>query len=149
VARVRRRRGRIQLHLDRDEREVITAIVEQLTPSLGKVARTIPRAYDDPSLQAEYQRWVAPELARGRDADLDVIRDCVTSGEDVTPLTEAQALAWARGLNHLRLAAGGILGIEADGWYEQAGEGLRETREYRVLMALGMLQEELVAALEG
>ncbi|MGH9121891.1 MAG: DUF2017 family protein [Acidimicrobiales bacterium] len=149
MAKVRRRRGRIQLHLDRAEREVIGAIVEQITPSLGKVARTTPRAYDDPTREAEYQRWVVPELERGRDADLEVIRDCVSSGEDMTPLTEAQALAWARGLNHLRLAAGGILGIEADGWYESAGDTLRGTPEYRVLMALGMLQEELVAAMEG
>jgi len=149
MAEVHKRGGRIQLHLDSDERAAIAQIVEQLAPQLGRVPRTAPVAYDEPELQSEYERWVRPELERGREADLDVIRDSVASGEDVTPLTEAQALAWARGLNHLRLAAGGLLGIDADGWEEQADPGLRRTTEFRVLMALGLLQEELVAALEG
>ncbi|MGA8014582.1 MAG: DUF2017 family protein [Candidatus Dormiibacterota bacterium] len=149
MAEVRRRRGRIQLRLDSSERAVIGAIVEQLAPHLGKVPRTSPVAYADPELQAEYERWVRPSVESGRNADLDVIRDSVSSGEDVTPLTEAQAMAWTRGLNHLRLAAGGLLGIDEDGWEEQASDQLRSSGEYRVLMALGLLQEELVAALEG
>ena len=124
-------------------------VVEQLAPQLGRVARTAPAAYDEPELQKEYERWVRPELDRGRQADLDVIRDCIGSGEDVTPLTEAQALAWARGLNHLRLAAGGVLGIEEDGWDQDAEAALRRSPEFRVLLVLGLLQEELVAALES
>jgi len=149
MAEVRKRGGRIQLQLDPDERAAIAQIVEQLAPQLGRVPRTTPVAYDDPELQGEYEKWVSPEVVRGRDSDLDVIRDCVASGEDLTLLTEAQALAWARGLNHLRLAAGGVLGIETDGWEQRAGAALQRSTEYRVLMALGLLQEELVAALEG
>lgn len=149
MAEVRKRRGRIQLHLDSDERAAIGRIVDELSPHLGRVARTAPVAYHDPKLEAEYDRWVRPDLERNREADLDVIRDCIGSGEDVTPLTEAQALAWARGLNHLRLAAGGLLGIEEDGWDQRADDAQRRSPEYRVLLALGLLQEELVAALEG
>jgi hypothetical protein len=149
VAEVHKRSGRIQLFLDADERKAIAKVVEQLSPQLGRVPRTSPIAYEDTELQAEYERWVRPEIERGREADLDVVRDCVGSDEDVTPLTEAQALAWTRALNHLRLAAGGVLGIDADGWEERADRALRRTPEFRVLIALALLQEELVAALEG
>jgi hypothetical protein len=149
VAEVRKRRGRIQLQLDADERAALESIVEQLSPQLGTVPRTIPVAYDDPELQAEYDRWVLPEIERGRKADLDIIRDCLGSGEDVTALTEDQALAWVRGLNLLRLAAGGRLGVEEDGWEQRADDALRRSPGFRVLLALGLLQEEMVAALEG
>jgi hypothetical protein len=64
-------------------------------------------------------------------------------------LDEDQALAWARGLNLLRLTAGGIMGVEEDGWEQQADEKLRRSPEFRVLLALGLIQEELIAVLEG
>jgi hypothetical protein len=67
----------------------------------------------------------------------------------VAALTEDQALAWVRGLNLLRLTAGGLLGIEDDGWDQRADDALRRSPEFRVLLALGLLQEELVAVLEG
>lgn len=149
MAEVRKRRGRIQIRLDADERAALLMIVEQLAPSLGQVRRTVPVAYDDPELQAEYDRWVRPEIDRGRGEDLDAIRACLGSGEDVTSLSDDQALAWVRGLNLLRLTAGGLLGVEEDGWEQRAEERVRHSTEFRVLLALGLLQEELVAVLEG
>ena len=149
MAEVRKRRGRIQIRLDADERAALVMIVDQLAPSLGQVRPTLPVAYDDPEFQAEYDRWVRPEIERSREADLDVIRDCIGSGEDVTVLTEEQALAWARGLNLLRITAGGIMGVEKDGWEQQADDAMRHSSEFRVLLALGLIQEELVAVLEG
>jgi hypothetical protein len=149
MAEVRKRRGRIQLHLDVNERAALEMIVEQLSPKLGQVRRTVPIAYEDAELQSEYDHWVRPEVERSREADLDVIRDSVGSGEDVTVLTEDQALAWTRGLNLLRLAAGGLAGIEDDGWEQHADDTMRRSPEYRMLLALGLLQEELVAVLEG
>ena len=149
MAEVRKRRGRIQLRLDRDERAALLMIVGQLSPKLGTVARTIPVAYEDAELQREYDRWVRPEIERSRGDDLDVIRTSLGAGEDVTPLTEEQALSWVRGLNLLRLTAGGLLGVEDDGWDQRADEALLRSPEYRVLLALGLLQEELVAVLEG
>jgi hypothetical protein len=149
MARVRRRRGRVQLQLDGDERAAIRGIVDELSPHLGHVARTIPVAYADAEMQKEYDHWVRPELDRGRDADLEVMRDCLDSGEDMTPLTEEQTLAWVRGLNHLRLAAGALLGVEQDGWELSTDAATREKSEFRVLLALGYLQEELIAALES
>ncbi|MGO8687444.1 MAG: DUF2017 family protein [Candidatus Dormibacteria bacterium] len=149
MAEVRKRRGRIQLRLDREERAALEMIVAQLSPKVGEVKRTVPIAYDDAELQREYDRWVRPEIDRSRGEDLDAIRESLGSGEDVTALTEDQALSWVRGLNLLRLTAGGLLGVEDDGWDQDADEALRRSPEYRVLLALGLLQEELIAVLEG
>jgi len=149
LAQVLRRRGRIQVRLNSQEREAMLSIVDGLAPRLSKPLAAPRHAYDDPKLEAEYDRWVRPEVERGRDADLAVVRDALSAGEDTLPLTEAQALCWLRAFNHLRVAAGEVLGIEADGWEETTSDATRETPEYGVLMALGYLQEELVAALES
>ena len=149
MAEVRKRRGRIQLHLDREERAALEMIVAQLSPKVGRVKRTVPVAYEDAEPQREYDRWVRPEIERSRADDLETIRASLGSGEDVTALTEDQALAWVRGLNLLRLTAGGLLGVEDDGWDQRADDALRRSPEYRVLLALGLLQEELIAVLEG
>ncbi|MBV8301436.1 MAG: DUF2017 family protein [Candidatus Dormibacteraeota bacterium] len=149
MAQVLRRRGRIQVKLDSRERDALLRILGELQPTLQTNLGRPPRAYDDPQMQAEYDRWVRPDVERGREADVAVVRDSLEAGEDTLPLTEAQALAWLRAFNHLRLAAGGILGIEEDGWETTLDERARRRPEYGVLMALGYLQEELVAALES
>jgi hypothetical protein len=148
MAQVLRRRGRIQVKLDAKERDALLGIIDGLTPQVaGLDART--RAYDEPELQQEYDRWVRPELERGRDADVSVVRDSLSAGENTLPLTEAQALAWLRAFNHLRLAAGAVLGVDSDGWEERADAAMKRRPEYGVLLALGYLQEELVAALQS
>jgi len=147
MAQVLRRRGRIQVRVDSREREALVGIVDALSPRLAAPLASAPRAYDDADLQAEYDRWVRPDIDRGREADIAMVRDALTAGEDTLPLTDAQALAWLRAFNHLRLAAGEILGIEDDGWDEAASDETKQKPEYGVLIALGYLQEELVAAL--
>jgi hypothetical protein len=149
VASIRRRRGRVEVKLDEDERRVLLGIVDSLTEVLGTVPRTSPRAFDDPKLEAEYQRWIAPELADARGADIDTVRRALGSDEEHCELDDAQALAWVRALNHLRLAAGGLLGIEDDGWEEAVPTGEHGRDEYRMLSALGWVQEALVDALDS
>jgi hypothetical protein len=149
VAQVLRRRGRIQVRLNAKEREALLSIIDRLAPRINAPLTAGRVAYDDATYQAEYDRWVRPEVERGREADLSAVRDSLNAGEDTLPLTEAQALAWLRAFNHLRAAAGDILGIEQDGWEETAAEKTKAAPEYGVLMALGYLQEELVAALES
>ena len=148
MASVLKRRGRVQVRLDADERAALLDILDRLGAQRGRALATKPRAYDDDSEQAEYERWVRPDIERGHDADLDVIRDGLAAGEGLLPLTEAQVYAWLRGFNQLRLAAGSTLGITADGWEAEATEAMRAQPEYGMLIALGWLQEELVAALE-
>ena len=146
MAQVQRRRGRIQVKLDANERAALVSTVERLQPHTKENSQA---AYDETDLQTEYSRWVSPELDRERDEDIAVVRQGLEAGEDTLPLTEAQAMAWLRAFNHLRLAAGRILGVDADGWEERADPLMRATPEYGILLALAYLQEELVAALEA
>jgi len=147
MAEVRKRGARVHLHLDRDERAALLLILDELSGEFGKHRRTMAVAYDDPELQAEYQRFVAPEVEHNRNQDVVVVRDCLTAEEDVTTLTEAQAMAWVRALNHLRLAAGGLAGIESTDWEKELIKAPQPA--VRALLALGYLQEEMVAALDG
>ena len=148
MASVLKRRGRIQVRLEAAERSALLDIVGRLQAQAGGSLATTPRAYEDSGMQAEYDRWVRPEVERGHEADLDVIRDSLGAGEEVLVLTEAQVMAWLRGFNQLRLAAGSLLGISEDGWELDATAEMRGRPEYGMLIALGWLQEELVAALE-
>lgn len=149
MASVLKRRGRIQVRFDSAEREALLGIIGGLETHIGRALATTPRAYDDDTMQGEYDRWVRPEIERGYEADLDVIRDSLGAGEELLVLTEAQTYAWLRGFNQLRLAAGSLLGITDDGWETAADDRLRARPEYGMLIALGWLQEELVAALES
>ncbi|MEO9044585.1 MAG: DUF2017 family protein [Candidatus Dormibacter sp.] len=149
MASVLKRRGRIQVRFDAAERDALLDIVGRLETHISRALATTPRAYDDKTMQSEYDRWVRPEIERGYGADLDVIRDALSAGEELLVLTEAQVYAWLRGFNQLRLAAGSLLGISEDGWETAASEQLRAKPEFGMLIALGYLQEELVAALES
>ena len=106
MAQVLRRRGRIQVKVDKSEREALIGIIDSLSPRLAAPLASAPRAYDDAKLQAEYDRWVRPDIEKGREVDLTMVRDALSGGEDTLPLTEAQTLAWLRAFNHLRVAAG-------------------------------------------
>jgi len=149
VASIRRRRNRVEVKFNDDERHVLLSIVDDLRGMLGSVPRTTPHAFEDAELEAEYQRWVAPELVNTRDADIDAIRRALSSDEDHAELDDKQALAWVRALNHLRLAAAGVMGIDADGWEEILTPAEQERDEYRMLSALGWVQEALVDALDS
>jgi len=125
------------------------SIVDVLAPHLGQVARTVPRAYDDPELEEEYSRLMRPEVEASRDADIELLRESLRSQGDRRELDDSQALSWARALNHLRLAAGALLGIEEDGWDEEADPALLESTEFTMLMALGWMQERIIQSLEA
>jgi hypothetical protein len=148
LASIRRARGRVEVRLDGEERAALLDIVEHLAPLLGTVPRTTPRAYDDDALDEEYGRFMRPEVEAAREADIDAVRESLRAGQDICLLDESQALSWTRALNHLRLAAGGTLGVEEDGWDEAADDTLLRRAEFTMLMALGWMQERLVAALE-
>ena len=132
-----KRRGRIQLRLDERERIALLDIIERLQVHISRALATTPRAYEDETKQAEYDRWVRPEIERGYEADLDVIRDALEADDELLVLTEAQVFAWLRGFNQLRLAAGSLLGITEDGWESAATDKLKAQPEFGMLMALG------------
>src|SRR5260221_14642287 len=113
-------------------------IIATLTPHLGHVARTVPHAYDDPKLDEEYARLMFPEVEASRDADIDQLRDSLQSGGDRRDLDDAQALSWTRALNHLRLVAGGLLGVEEGGWGHGVDQAVLEGAAVTMVMAPGV-----------
>jgi hypothetical protein len=149
LAQVLRRRGRIQVRLNQDERDALSHIVISLRPLVGATTAAAPLAYDDQESQADYSKWVHSDLERGRNVDVDLVSEGLSAGEDTLVLTEDQAFSWLRALTHLRLAAGTQLGISSDGWETGLPQQTQERIEYRMLTALGWIQEELIAALEA
>lgn len=138
----------MQLRLDEPERHALLDIVDRLSARDGAVA-TAPRAYADDADQAEYDRWVRPDIESGYEADLELVREGLGSDDELLVLTEGQVYAWLRAFNWLRRTAGATLGIERDGWETDADDATRKRPEYGMLIALGWLQEEMVAALES
>lgn len=149
MAAVRRHRGRVEVRLDDGERSALLSIVETLSPHLGTAARTAPRAYDDPDLEDDYARLMRPEVEASRDADIEAVRESLRGDGERRELDDAQALSWARALNHLRLVAGALLGIDSDGWDDEVDPRVIETTEFTMLMALGWMQERIVQAMEA
>lgn len=149
MAAIVRRGARVEVQLDRGEREVLLDIIDSLAPHLGSVERTVPRAYDDEKLDEEYARFMRPEVEASREADIEVMRESLRGERDRWQLDESQALSWTRALNHLRLVAGGMLGVEEDGWDAAPDDSLLRRGEFQMLMALGWVQEALVGALDG
>jgi Domain of unknown function (DUF2017) len=147
MAWVRRRLNRVELRLDRREREILLRVVDELRPGLGDDPRTRLRAYDDPHLDEEYQRYSRPEVEHVRAADIDAVRAALSGSDDRFRLSEEEALTWVRALNHLRLVAGARLGIDDDGWEERSDASMLEREEYAMLVTLGWVQENVVAAL--
>jgi Domain of unknown function (DUF2017) len=147
MAWVRRRLNRVELRLDRREREILLRIIDELRAGLGDDPRTRLHAYDDPALEAEYQRYSRAEVEHCRTADIDAVCGALGAGDDRFRLSEEEALTWIRALNHLRLVAGARLGIEDDGWEDHSDGRLLEREEYAMLVTLGWVQENVVAAL--
>jgi hypothetical protein len=82
-----------------------------------------------------------------RAADIDAVRAALGGSDDRFRLSEEEALTWVRALNHLRLVAGARLGIDDDGWEERSDPSMLEREEYAMLVTLGWVQENVVAAL--
>lgn len=148
MALVRRRRDRIQIVLDDRERHAIRSIVDALEPELAPVGSGGPPVYSRPEDADEFLRLIGPEIEAARAADLQVVREALAAGEDIALLTEPQGFAWLRAFNHLRLAAGRVVGADRDGWEAQASDEMRDSEAFRALIVLGWLQEELVSVLE-
>ena len=144
MAQVLNRRGRVQLRLDTNEREALLHVVGTLTPLVGQTLNGGQRAYESDAEQAEFDRWVRPDIERGRDSDIAAVQESLESGEDTIILTEPNAFSWLRAINHLRLAAAGVCGASHG---TQAAD--QETAEFRMFMLLSWLEEEFVAALEA
>jgi Domain of unknown function (DUF2017) len=142
-------KGRYQLNLGEDDREVLRHFVPQFTsllddPSQPALRRLFPPAYADQAFseqQEEYRRLMQEDLVERHRAELEL----VASTASAETLSEEELLAWSRALNSIRLVLGTLLDVSED---EEPDDHPASTEEalYRWLTyVLG----EAIDALEG
>lgn len=148
----RARNGRIQLALPEHEREVVRRMLPQLRELLtlgsndDRTRRLFPTAFhDDPDAEAEYRRYMHPELVTSR---LTAI-DAVEASLDRTELTEEEATAWMQSVNGVRLVLGTLLDVDEDLDLDRIADDNPEIQGYAIYSYLSALLDELVHALEG
>jgi hypothetical protein len=159
MARIRRYQGRVEVWLDDRECAALLRAVDELRddvtaskPAEGAApaaARLRPRAYDDPAMESEFQRYAAPEITALHGADVTALREDLAGKTQPLRLDDDRALLWLRSLNLLRLAAGGRLGIEEDGWEEAAAMEAEDEVTWAMFMDLGWVQEAILSAMEA
>ncbi len=143
-----RHRDRIRVRLSARETRLLRDLPLLLESAGGDgdeaaAARLAPPVYlSDADADAEWRRFMQPELDQGREADRSVFGKTLGRGE----LTAEEAEGWLRTIGEARLVLGARLGITEDGWSadEPAPDPMLALLHY-----LSWLQEELVAALTG
>lgn len=115
------------------------------------LARLLPDAYsDDPDSAAEFRRYTEVTLRSGKVAAAQTVLATLPARGGKVRLTEADAQAWLRALNDVRLALGVVLGV-TDDFDDQAGDLSAEDPRAAyvgVYQWLAYLQESLVEALD-
>jgi hypothetical protein len=145
----RSRSGRYQLHLSKDERELLRSLPEQLNAVLGEddasLRRLFPPAYtDDPEREAEYQGLMREDLLGRRQAAHDTMARTI----DAHDLDGEELSAWLATLNDFRLVLGTQLDVREDDRGD-LGDMRDATPEYALYRYLTYLEEAVVEALAG
>ncbi|MGH9116449.1 MAG: DUF2017 family protein [Acidimicrobiales bacterium] len=146
-ARIRRRRdGAIDFRIGEQERELIKSLLPQMQELLAvddpSLTRLFPPAYaNDAERDAEYRRLTRDDLLASRFSDFDVVERTVAADR----LEEAEAEAWMRALNGLRLVLGTRLDVTED--MDRPEPDDPEAPAFAVYEYLSMVVSELVDAL--
>lgn len=115
------------------------------------LARLLPDAYaDDAGAAAEFRRYTEVSLRSGKVAAARTVLETLPPDGGEVRLGEADAQAWLRALNDVRLSLGVVLGV-TDDFDEQVDELSAEDPRAAyvgVYQWLAYLQESLVEALE-
>jgi hypothetical protein len=151
--RIRRTRsGDFELRLSSEEREVLRSLPAQMREALElgdtdpAVARLNPSAcLDDAEVDAEYRQLMGNELNDGRLKALEVLEGSVDSPQ----LDEAQALAWMRAINDVRLLLGTRLDVTEDPLDRTVSPRDPRAPAFALYDYLSLLTQELVEALEA
>jgi len=151
--RIRRSRdGGVELRLPAEEREVLRGLPAQMRDAmeLGNadpaVARLNPSACpDDEQIDQEYRELMGNQLNEGRLEALATLEDSV----DEVRLDEAQAMAWMRAINDLRLLLGTRLDVSEDPADRRVPDDDPRASAFALYDYLSLLTQELVEALGG
>jgi hypothetical protein len=141
--------GGFQVNLTKPEQRLIMESMDELRVMLADhdpaTRRLFPTAYvEDPALDAEYQRLVGDDLRQGQLDALDVVERTI----DGEVMDRAEAEAWMRAVNGVRLALGTRLdvGEEAPRSLDPDDPDLHDKVVYEVLnMVLGAFIQALSA----
>jgi Domain of unknown function (DUF2017) len=114
------------------------------------LARLLPDVYaDDPKAAAEFRRYTELGLRSGKVAAAQTVLATLPAGGGRVRLSEADAQAWLRALNDVRLSLGVVLGV-TDDFDDQTRELSADDPRAAyigVYQWLAFLQESLVEAL--
>ncbi|MDQ3757921.1 MAG: DUF2017 domain-containing protein, partial [Actinomycetota bacterium] len=108
--------GSLRVRLDSEERDLLRTLPGQLrelleeTPDDPSLRRLFPPASDDEEIEAEYRRFMAPDLRDHRLGALAVMESTI----DAERLSEDEAAAWLSALNDMRLVLGTRLDVTED-----------------------------------
>jgi Domain of unknown function (DUF2017) len=137
--------------INADELEAMVEFTENPElPDDPVLARLLPDAYrDDPEASGEFRRYTEQELRSGKAAAARTVLATLPPGGGRIRLSEAEAQAWLRALNDVRLALGVRLGVTDDFDEQVADMGPDDPRSayVGVYQWLAFLQETLVQAL--
>jgi hypothetical protein len=146
------RRGRYQVHLPKEERQLVRQLLGELRTLLAlgpddpRVRRLYPEAYAaDPEMQEEYRKLTLEELQSGRLAAVDDIEATV----DADVLTADQLTSWMHAINALRLVLGTMLDVSEDDQPFDYDPDDPDAANMALYGYLGVLLEEIVAAQLG
>jgi len=149
VAAIRRVPGGAEVELEALERRALIGLLVQLDPMIPESTRAGPPAYDDPVLEAEYRRLTGPDLQEAHARDVAAMRRALEEPGPVSRLAASEVDAWLRALAVLRVVLAERIGITADGWEEGLAPDAHRHPPYAALHALGWVQDELLATLQG
>ncbi len=132
----------IRVRLDADSRAVLAALPDLLAGSDDAGGRLSYRVHpDDAAAEERYRELVGDSLDDLRRED----RLALSRSFEDAAIDLAEAEAWMRVIGEARLVLAARLGIEHDGWEEEADPG--QSPEMALLGYLGYLQDGLVNVL--
>lgn len=146
--RIRRtRHGEIAVHLAAEEQLLLRRVAASTLALLrdgddASLRRLFPPGYDDAELEREYRELTRGELTGRREQELELLE--ATVGRDV--LTPAEADAWLRALNDVRLVLGTRLDVTEELDWNALDPGDPRLPELAVYGYVSWLQEQLVDA---
>lgn len=126
------------------------ALDDKELPDDPVLARLLPDAYrDDPDAAGEFRRFTESGLRSGKAQCAQTLLDTLPASGGRVKLTSAEAEAWLRSLNDVRLALGVRLGVtdDYDGLDEDVEPDDPRFDYVQVYQWLAYIQGSLVAAL--
>jgi Domain of unknown function (DUF2017) len=143
------------LHLGREERVLVTRLLDELRALLTEpadpelVRRLFPVVHpDNPEREAEYQRLMRDELVASRLAGIEAVSTVLgRTGRKVT-LDEAQMVAFMQAVNGVRLVLGTLLDVTEDDELVDREE-VDDSPEYHLYGYLSWVLDSSVQALSG